>query len=74
MNELTVKELMNVIKALIKEKGKEVLNYKIIIGDDEELNGIHQAYYCQGITDQDVKDFKYCDYNNELNTKTILIS
>ena len=36
MNELTVKELMGIINALIKEKGKEVLNYKIVIGDDEE--------------------------------------
>ena len=56
MNELTVKELMGIINALIKEKGKEVLNYKIVIGDDEELNGVHQAYYCQDITNKDRKN------------------
>lgn len=74
MNELTVKELMGIINALIKEKGKEVLNYKIVIGDDEELNGVHQAYYCQDITKKDIDDFEYCNYNNDLDTKTILIS
>ena len=74
MNELTVKELRGIINALIKEKGKEVLNYKIVIGDDEELTGLHQAYYCQDITKKDIAHFEYRDYNNDLDTKTILIS
>ena len=76
MGELTVKAFLSILKELVKERGNEVYDYKIVIGDDEELNGVHQSYFCQGLTDKDVKNFKECgcDYHNELNTKVILIS
>ena len=74
MSELTVRGLMSVLKELIKERGNEVYDYKIIIGDDEELNGIHTAYFAQGLSEKDVEDFSDVDWHKELSTKSILIS
>ena len=50
MSQLTIKQLKESIKGLPD-------NTIIYIGDDEELNGIHEAYYSQDITDEEVDSY-----------------
>ena len=57
MKQLTVKELLGVIKTLQEEHGEKAVDeMPVYIGDDEELNGIHGAYFADGITatDEDI--------------------
>lgn len=44
MGQLTLHEIYNVAKALI-EKGEDLKNYPVYLGNDDELNGIHNGWY-----------------------------
>ena len=50
MKQLTV----GALSALIKHLPDDTVVY---IGDDEELNGIHQAFFVQTITDDEVDTY-----------------
>ena len=53
MNEqLTVKKL----KELLEDMPDNDIIY---LGDDEELNGIHEAYFCQRITGKEANSLTY---------------
>jgi len=82
--QLKVKDFTNMIIGL-KKSGmslEEINELPIYIGDDDELNGIHCAWYCQEIdsndTDEDMQYFvemiNNYGSNNELKGKGILIS
>ena len=52
MDNLTVGDVLKAIKKLKEEKGltdKEISEIPVFIGDDDELNGIHTAWYAQKI-------------------------
>lgn len=69
MNQLTVK----VLKGLIAHLPDDMVIY---IGDDEELNGIHQAFFVQTITDDEVDTYSQGSLTAEdiPNVKRLLIS
>lgn len=82
--QLKVRDFTNMIIRL-KQSGmslEEINELPIYIGDDDELNGIHCAWYCQEIDSNDTdEDTQYLveminNYgsNNELKGKGILIS
>ena len=55
MKQLTVKQLRTLLKDMPD-------NYTIYLGDDEELNGIHEAYFCQKINGDEASSFSYGSY------------
>lgn len=83
MNEqLTMEQVLNVALAM-KQKGIDLSKIKVFLGNDDELNGIHNAWYCELITNNGQEDNDFIvdlineDYNNnkvEKNEKFILIS
>ena len=83
IEQLTVKELYTRLEQVRKEldlTAEEFEKLPIYLGDDDEMNGIHCAWYCEGVDsenedDEDVVDMiNECSSNNELNGKGILIS
>lgn len=60
MGQLTIGSILNIIN-MLKECGytqEDILHMPIYIGDDDELNGIHTAWYANIISD-DNKDDEY---------------
>ena len=63
MKQLTVKDIIERIEELKKQYPEsEVLEMPVYIGDDDELNGIHCAWYVEEVTDED--DYA-CEMINE---------
>jgi hypothetical protein len=82
MEQLTLGDILDIAKALT-ESGmteEEMRNMPIYIGDDEELNGIHIAWYKDIIDSEDPNSEYYIEliedssHGTELNGKAILIS
>lgn len=82
MNQLTIGTVLAVIKEL-KESGmstKEISALPIYIGRDDELNGIHTAWYGQVISSDNADDEYFIEMINEdhcnikFNKKAFLIS
>ena len=47
MNEqLTMEQVLNVALAM-KQKGIDLSKIKVFLGNDDELNGVHNAWYCE---------------------------
>lgn len=69
MNQLTVGALREAIKGL-------PASTVIYLGDDEELNGIHEAFFAQEITDDDVSTYSdgSLTANDKPNVKRLMIS
>lgn len=62
MDNLTVGTILKRIKELKKEKGltdKQISEIPVFIGDDDELNGIHTAWYAQGIEKSNPDDSEF---------------
>ena len=82
MKQLTLGTLMQTINQLQKETKdpRELINIPVYIGNDDELNGIHTAWYAQVIDVNNEEDDGFVelineDSNNiELQGKAILIS
>ena len=83
MEQLTVKKLYKRLKEIQRElclTDEDFEKLPIYLGDDDELNGVHCAWYCENIDsdnedDEDVVDMiNECRGNVELNGKGILIS
>lgn len=54
MEQLKVKDILERIEELKKQyPEKEVLEMPVYIGDDDELNGIHCAWYVEEVTDEE---------------------
>ena len=84
MEQLKLKDIVELYDRL-RESGmseEEVIELPIYIGNDDELNGIHTAWYCEKLDSEDKnKDMNYLvnmineDYHNKkLSGKGILIS
>lgn len=79
MKQLTMCEIFGLVEHL-KAQGmadEEIKALPVYIGDDEELNGIHTAYYCEQIdgNDEDIDFLINADSCNiKLSGKAILIS
>lgn len=69
MKQLTV----GVLSALIEHLPDDTVVY---LGDDEELNGIHEAYFVQEMTDDEVDTFSQGSLTakDTPNVKRLLIS
>lgn len=63
MKQLTVKQLKSILNTMPE-------NAKIYLGDDEELNGIHGAYFAQEVSKDDIVSLSYGEFDNS----AILIS
>ena len=81
---LNLEELYLLCKK-IKAKNEDLKDYIIYLGDDEELNGIHNGFYITDLTDKclekEEKDFlidminsRYGNIEFKKDTKAILIS
>lgn len=84
MEQLKLRDIVGLYVRL-RESGmseKEVIELPIYIGNDDELNGIHTAWYCEKLDSEDKnEDMNYLvelineDHHNiKLNGKGILIS
>ena len=52
MDNLTIGDILKKVKEIKEEKGltdKEISEIPVFIGDDDELNGIHTAWFAQKI-------------------------
>ena len=82
MKQLTLGVILQLASELKKEgmTTKEITELPIYIGNDDELNGIHTAWYIQPIDPDNENDVDFVelineDYHNiEIKSKSILIS
>lgn len=82
MEQLTLGDILDISKTLTANgmTEEEMRDMPIYIGDDEELNGIHTAWYRDVIDSEDPNSEYYIEliedssHSAELNGKAILIS
>lgn len=82
MKQLTFGAILQVANNLQKEgmSTKEIVNLPVYIGNDDELNGIHCAWYAQPIDANNADDADFIELINEdrcnfeIKGKAILIS
>ena len=82
MKQLTMGAILQLVSNLKKEgmTTKEIIELPIYLGNDDELNGIHTAWYVQPVDpdkedDADFVEFINEDHHNiEIKGKSILIS
>lgn len=83
MKQLIMGDILNLAAALQKEEGmtvKEIAQLPIYLGRDDELNGIHTAWYVQPIDPNSEDDADLVELINEdrcnieIKGKAILIS
>lgn len=82
MNQLTMGTILQVVSNLQKEGMtiKEISELPVYIGNDDELNGIHTAWYVQPIDPNNEEDADFVELINEdrcniaIEGKSILIS
>ena len=79
MSQLTLQQIYNVANKLIK-KGEDLNNYPIYLGNDDELNGIHNGWYINIIDSNDTDSQYFIEMieddrcTTDLKGKGILIS
>lgn len=81
MEQLTMQDIVN-LAIKLKREGLDLSKIPIYLGNDDELNGIHNGWYCELIDSEDKsEDSQYLiDLINEdcltasLNGKGVLIS
>lgn len=82
MNQLKMGDILNLAAQLNKEgmSVKEIAQLPVYIGDDDELNGIHTAWYAEPIDPNNEDDAGLVELINEnygnveIKGKSILIS
>ena len=82
MKQLTIKDIFKLVKQLQKEGMtiKEISDMPIYIGDDEDLNSVHTAWYINPVDPNNRDDLNLImciegSYDNKpLERKSILIS
>ena len=79
--QLTMQSILEVALKL-KEQGLDLSKIRVYLGDDDELNGVHNAWYCE-LVENDGEEESNCivdlineniGNNVEENEKFILIS
>ena len=79
MKQLTMQDIYE-FSLKLKKKGLDLSKLPVYLGDDDELNGIHNGWYCELIDKEDY-DFEYymvlindnCNAT-ELESKGVVIS
>ena len=82
MKQLTMGAILQLVSNLKKEgmTTKEIIELPIYLGNDDELNGIHTAWYVQPIDPDKEDDSDFVElinedhHNIEIKGKSILIS
>ena len=82
MRQLVVKDIFDCVNRLQKRGMNfcDIMELPIYLGDDDELNGIHNGWYCELIDSNDVDSEGVIELINDncgttqLNGKGILIS
>ena len=84
MNQLTLGDILRFIAEMQKAgmSTKEIAALPVYLGDDDELNGIHTAWYCEKLDSENKnEDMNYLvdminedNHNKKLNGKGVLIS
>lgn len=84
MKQLTINDIFNCVNELQKSgmNYKDIMALPIYLGNDDELNGVHNGWYCELIDSEDkdedmqlIVDLISQDYaTTELKGKGILIS
>lgn len=82
MKQLTMGVILKLVSNLKKEGMtiKEIIELPVYIGNDDELNGIHTAWYVQSIDPDKDDDADFVElinedhHNIEIKGKSILIS
>ena len=64
MKQLMASDLARLLAKLIK-KGEDLEKIPVYIGDDDELNGIHTAWYCQNVEENKKEDEFYIEMIND---------
>ena len=66
MKQLTVRQILKLVYDLKKEMDiSEILNLPVYIGNDDELNGIHTAWYAQTLDMSNENDEGFIELINE---------
>ena len=68
MRQLTVNDILYMIKVLKQERGmlmSDILKLPVYIGDDDELNGVHCGGECRIVDADDKEDEYYVEMINE---------
>lgn len=82
IKQLTMKDILDIAIKLQKE-GVDLSKLKIYLGNDEELNGVHSAWYCEFIENNgdeenntviELINSDYCNVEVEKNENFMLIS
>ena len=79
MEQLMASDLATWLGTLYK-KGEDLTKIPVYIGDDDELNGIHTAWFCQRVEEKKEEDKCFIEMINEnscnvpFKKKAILIS
>ena len=79
MKQLTMQDIYE-FSLKLKKKGLDLSKLPVYLGDDDELNGIHNGWYCELIDKKDDKFEYYMELINEncgtteLEDKGVLIS
>jgi hypothetical protein len=82
MKQLTFGAILQIASNLQKDgmSTKEIVNLPVYLGNDDELNGIHCAWYAQPIDANNTDDADFVElinedsHNFEIKGKAILIS
>ena len=68
MKVLKAGDILKILNNLKEKYGNKLLEAPVVLGDDEELNGVHSAFFCQEIDTKnpkgddllfDIEDIKY---------------
>lgn len=83
MDQLTFKDLVKLFDELkAKYPVEDIMEMPVYLGDDDELNGIHCAYYCEELSNDEDDESSQCAIemindragNTPFKDKAILIS
>lgn len=68
MKQLKLGDIMDLAEYLKSEgmKEKDIQKMPVYLGDDEELNGIHMAFFVQPVDSDNAEDDDYIELINEL--------
>lgn len=80
MKQLTIGDLLKAIEEIktnAKLSDEQIKNMPIYLGDDEELNGVHDAMFCNYVSEEDADIVELIEENrtnSEFKDGALLIS
>ena len=55
MKQLTMNDIYNLCN-MLQSRGCDLSKLKVYLGDDDELNGVHNAWYCNLLDSEDKRE------------------